>query len=319
MRPAARPAALPLALPLALLLGMLCACGGAGATATDGRVDVVASFYPLAFVAERVGGEHVSVTTLTGPGQEPHDLELTVRQTGELSDADLAVYLRGFQPAVDEAVETNGPGHVVDAMASVRTLPLRESASQQALSRADGEHSGTADSGDVDPHVWLSPDNMVVIAGQVRDALGEVDGAHRAAYDRGYRRLRAQLVALDHAYETGLRDCAVSTLVVSHDAFAYLPTPFDIVAMTGLSPDAEPSPAHLADLADIARRDGVTTVFAESLASPELAETLAGELGLRTAVLDPVEGLTDDTAEEDYLSLMRANLAALRTANECSP
>ncbi len=301
-----------------LAAGLLCALAGCGGqeAAANGAVSVAASFYPLAFVVERVGGAHVTVTSLTAPGREPHDTELTIRQTGELSEADLAVYLRGFQPAVDEAVDANGPEHVVDAMSVVDVLPLGESAAQHALHRADGAHEEDG-LGDVDPHVWLSPDNMVAIAGAVRDALTEVDGGHRAAYERGYRRLRADLRALGDAYSEGLLGCAVDTVVVSHDAFAYLPTPFAFEAVTGLSPDAEPSPAHLAELAGVARREGVTTVFAETLAGPELADTLADELGLRTAVLDPVEGLTDATADEDYLSLMRANLAALRTANRC--
>jgi zinc transport system substrate-binding protein len=297
---------------------LLCSLPGCAEdqAAADGTVRVAAAFYPLAFVAERVGGAHVAVTSLTAPGREPHDTELTIRQTGELSEADVAVYLRGFQPAVDEAVDANGPGHVVDAMSAVRTLPARESEAEQVLRRADGSHEDGS-LGDVDPHVWLSPANMVAIAARVRDALKEVDGDHRAAYERGYRRLRTDLLALGDAYAGGLRDCALDTVVVSHDAFAYLPTPFRFEAITGLSPDAEPSPAHLAELADLARREGVTTVFAERLAGPELADTLADELGLRTAVLDPVEGLTEATADDDYLSLMRANLAALRTANRC--
>jgi zinc transport system substrate-binding protein len=106
--------------------------------------------------------------------------------------------------------------------------------------------------------------------------------------------------------------------VVSHDAFgAYEKYGLRFAAVNGLSPDAEPAPAHLRELSRLIERAGITTVFSETLASPELARTLAGDLGLRTDVLDPVEGLTRATAGEDYLSLMRANLAAIEEANDC--
>ena len=271
---------------------LLSGCGYLG-TAHE-RPTVVTSFYPLAFVAERVAGDHERVLNLTHPGMEPHDLELTVAQTADVVDADVVLYERGFQPAVDAAVAQNGPARVVDAR---RAAALRGP----------------------DPHFWLDPTRLSKVAAAFADEMARTDPAHAADYRANLARLQAELAGLDRQLRRGLADCERRTIVVSHDAFGYLGRRYGlhVVAINGLSPDAEPSPAHVRQLHDLIRRTGVTTVFTEELASPVLADTLARDLGLRTAVLDPIEGLGPDTAGQNYLTLMRRNLAALQEANHC--
>jgi zinc transport system substrate-binding protein len=278
---------------LALTLPLLAGCGGPGAA--DGRTTVVTSFYPLQYVAQRIAGKHAEVVNLTQPGKEPHDVEMTVRQTAALVDADVAVYERGFQAAVDEAVDQSSLDHVVDVSGPARLT------------------------GD-DPHFWLDPTRLDAAATAVEEQLEQADPAGAADYRRNLAALHRDLTDLDDAFAQGLASCRVHTIVVSHDAFGYLGRRYrlEVVGINGLSPDAEPSPAHLRDLQDLIRRDGITTVFSEELASPKFADSLAGDLGIRAEVLDPIEGLTDETAGQDYLSLMRANLAALRKANQCS-
>ena len=283
----------------ALLAAGLCAaallsgCGAlTGASDTDPRA-AVASFYPLAWVTEQVAGDDWTVTNLTTPGGEPHDLELSIGATADLTEADLVVYLEGFQPAVDDGIATAAEGTVLDAADHVR---LREG----------------------DPHFWLDPMLMVGLTVSVADALAALDPDGAAAYRARADELVAELEDLDQQYVEGLADCQRDVVVVSHDAFGYLARygmQFEPIA--GLSPDAEPTPATLASLADLIEFDGVITVFSERLASPAMAETLAADLGVGTAVLDPFEGLIDQTAGQDYLSLMRDNLAALEKANGC--
>jgi zinc transport system substrate-binding protein len=306
---------------------LLAACGGPlGSDDPGTRPRVVASFYPLAYVAERVVGEHGEVVTLTAPGAEPHDLEMTVRQTAEVVEADLVVYERGFQPAVDEAVEQNGPDRVVEATEVVDLAPIEDQhegeqeAEQEAETHPDEgaeEHAEHADV-DGDLHFWLDPLRLVEVAAAVQARMSEIDPDNSADYEANLAELRGDLDELDRAYQTGLAECELGTVVVSHDAFGYLEKyGLDFEPIAGLSPDAEPSPAHMAALANLIQDEGVTTVFSETLASPAMAETLAGDLGLTTAVLDPVEGLSDTTADEEYLSLMQANLQALQEANRC--
>ena len=295
----------------------VCLLGGCGTVAgadENERPEVVAAFYPLAWVTERVAGDHWEVTNLTTPGGEPHDLELSIGATASVAGADLVVYLDGFQPAVDEAVETTAEGATLDAADSVDLAPVADHSDEAHAEEHDHSH----EEGEPDPHFWQDPARMAVLADAVAEQLGRLDEAHAHDYRTNAAELRAELERLDRQYADGLANCERDVVVVSHDAFGYLAKyGLHLEPIAGLSPDAEPTPAALAELGDLIRDEGLTTVFSERLASPAMAETLASDLGVETGVLDPVEGLTDVTSDEDYLSLMRANLAALREANGC--
>ena len=280
---------------------MACALALVGALLTGCSAEyrpgftVATASYPLAWMVGRLTGDHATVVDVVRPGVEPHDAELTVRETADLTESDLVVYERGLSPAVDEVADG------LDAGARV-------------------EVSGAAHRVDDDPHFWLDPRRLDDVARSVSLRLEEADPAHAAAYRRNYASLHRDLERLDRDFARGLAHCARRTVVVSHEAYDYLGRRYhlDMEPIAGLNPDAEPSPSHLLQLADLAREQGITTVFTERLGSPALAQTLADELGLRVAVLDPIEGLTTDTQHQDYLSLMRQDLAALRKANDCS-
>ena len=310
------PATLSAALTLAAV-PFLAACGGGDATSGDGP-RVVASFYPLEYVAERVAGEHADVQPLTSPGTEPHDLDLTLQQTAEVSEADLVVVSSGFQPAVDEAVEQNAGGRVVDAAEVADFIPASADAHADA---EDWDEEWLEEHGDepLDPHFWLDPGRLAAVAVEVKRQLVAVDPDHAGAYEKNLTSLKRDLDRLDRDITEGLQSCERDTVVVSHNAFGYFAIHYGLHmrAINGISPDAEPSPAHLRELSGLIESEGITTVFSETLASPKMADTLAEDLGLRTGVLDPIEGLSDETADEDYLSLMRANLAAIQEANGC--
>ncbi len=307
MSSVARPVALATVLASALLLA---GCGGSAAEAGSGR-SAVAAFYPLAWVTGRVAGDEWTVDNLTGPGTEPHDLALDITQTAAVARADLVVLEHDFQPAVDETVATNAPdAAIVDAAEVVDLMPASEH---------DHEHEVAGhDHGDLDPHFWQDPLLMADLGDAVAEQLADLDPDGAATYEQNAADLRGQLEALDEEYAAGLAACERTTTVVSHEAFSYLARyGLQFEAIAGLSPDAEPTPADLARLQDLIRTDGITTVFSERLASTTMADSLAGDLGLETAVLDPIEGLSDETADQDYLSLMGENLDALRTANGC--
>ena len=271
--------------------GLLAGCGSGGST---GRTSVVAAFYPLAFAAERIGGSDYDLENLTPPGAEPHDLELTPREVGRIVNADVVLYLsHGFQPAVSKALG-QAHGTKVDVLAG---LPLHAS--------AGGEEGLTAD-----PHVWLDP----ILFARVSRRIG-------AALHRPSAGLVGELRTLDSEYRDGLRRCKRHEIVTSHAAFGYLAARYGLrqISITGLTPESEPSARQLAHVVQIVRRTHATTVFFETLVSPRLAETVAREVGARTAVLDPIEGLTpsEQKSGETYLTVMRKNLAALQRALEC--
>jgi zinc transport system substrate-binding protein len=291
-------------LPVLLTLAVAAGCGTRASAGgfQGGKMNVVSAFYPLQFLSERIGGAQVSVTNLTKPGAEPHDVELNPRQVADVADAGLAVYLRGFQPAVDDAVAQEAKGRSFDVG---ETVPL--------LQADEGEDSlGTAD-----PHVWLDPLRFATIADRLGARLGEADPAHAALYTQRAAAVHAQLDALNTEYTEGLQDCVRREVVTSHSAFHYLADRYGLtqVGITGISPEAEPSPRRLADVAREARATGTTTIFFETLVSPKVAETIAREVGAKTAVLDPLEGIA---GPGDYFSVMRGNLAALTTALGCA-
>ena len=294
-----------------------CAAFSDDASSDDGRLNVVASFYPLQYVTQRVAGNLVTVGSLTQPGQEPHDLTLSPKETGDVTVADLVVYERGLQASVDDAVGQKTSGDTLDAAEVAGLEPMSHHGHD------DEEHAGDEgedhDHGDLDPHFWQDPLKLAALGDAVADKLSEIDPDHAEEYAANAADLRADLEKLDHEYSTGLASCERDTIVVSHDAFGYLSRyGLYLEPIAGLSPDAEPTPADLGRLQELVREEGITTVFSERLVSPRLAETLAEEAGVTTGVLDPIEGLSDETADEDYRSLAVQNLEALKKANGCS-
>ncbi len=294
------------ALPaLALVLG---ACGAttSGPDASTASVSVVAGFYPLQWAAEQVGGDRVQVTSLTAPGAEPHDLELTPQQVAAVTEADLVLYLAQFQPAVDEAVAQGGD-NAVDVSTGLPTLPAEAH---------DGE---PAPDSSYDPHVWLDPLRMASIVATVAERLTAADPDGAATYAGNAAATTDALTELDRTWTAGTATCASRTLVVSHEAFGYLADRygFEQVGVSGLSPDAEPTPAQIADIAAFVTANDIATIYSETLVDPAVAETVAAETGASTAVLDPIEGLAEGSTE-DYLSIMATNLATVREGQTCS-
>ncbi|MEV4657929.1 metal ABC transporter substrate-binding protein [Micromonospora sp. NPDC049301] len=300
-----------------LALGAAAGCSTGGAAGADPqRVDVVAAFYPLQFLAERIGGDAVRVTNLAKPGAEPHDLELTPSQVGQVSEAELIVYLKGFQPAVDDAVAQNGDDRAFDVTSVQLLLDASAGGHNHEGEEAHGEEEH---GGGKDPHVWLDPTRLAAVGDQLAQRLGKADPDHAADYTARSTALRADLTALDGEFNQGLRTCQRREIVTSHAAFGYLADRYRLeqVGITGLSPDVEPSPQRLAQVIEEAKEHHATTIFFETLVSPKVAETIAGQVGARTAVLDPIEGLAAGSGT-DYLSVMRTNLQTLRTALSCS-
>jgi zinc transport system substrate-binding protein len=292
---------------LTVAVASLTGCGTDNSSAaSSGKIDVVAAFYPFAFVAQQVGGNDVTVDNLTKPGAEPHDLELTPRQVLAISEADLAIYLKGFQPSVDEAIQQNKPAHTLEVSTVV---PLTRPAPPE-----EGEDQNRAHlSGD--PHVWLDPTKLATVARAVGDQLAAVDPPHAADFRARAAALVTRLEGLDAELRAGLRNCRQKAFVTSHAAFGYFAERYGLeqIAIDGLSPEEEPAPARIQQIQREVEERGITTIFFETLVSPDLAETIARDTGATTAVLDPIEGIKDPS-RDDYFSVMRANLGALRKA-----
>jgi zinc transport system substrate-binding protein len=263
---------------------LVAGCGSSGGSGD--RTSIVAAFYPIAYAAEQIAGDSARVRNLTPAGAEPHDLELTPGDVREIDNAAVVLYLGGgFMPGLETAVRDR----------SGRSVDLLPGASSS------------------DPHVWLDPVRYEAMVRKIGIALGNEPAASR---------LSRRVAALDTEFRRGLAHCRRRQIVTSHAAFGYLASRYGLeqIPLEGLSPEAEPSARGLADLVDLVRKSGATTVFFETLVSPKLAQTVAREAGVATAVLNPLEGLTSDqiAAGADYVSVMRSNLAALQKALGCT-
>jgi zinc transport system substrate-binding protein len=302
---------------VALAATALTACSGAGAAGTgkDGKLDVMASFYPLQFLAEQIGKDHVAVATLTKPGVEPHDLEITPKQTGQLGEADVVLYLKSLQPAVDKAVAQSGAKNVVDA-AALTSLEVHASSGHDHEGEGAGEGHAHDGEGGADPHVWLDPVKYAEVAKGVGAALAKADPEHAADYRKNTDELVGKLTALDTEFKNGLANTATKTFITTHSAFGYLAERYglDQEGISGVDPESEPSPARMKELQTVAKKDNVSTVFFETLASDKTAKSLAQDTGLKTDVLDPLEGITDHSQGSDYFEVMRSNLKNLQKA-----
>ncbi|MEU2978031.1 metal ABC transporter substrate-binding protein [Streptomyces hirsutus] len=304
----------------ALALGTLSACSsGSAAAGNTGKFDVVASFYPMAFLAEQIGGDHVNVTSLTQPGQEPHDLEISARQTAQLEETDAALYLKGLQPNVDEAIGQSGVRTKIDAATLTTLTTLETHGAEDGHGHGDeGGHEGHSHEteGGMDPHVWLDPVKYAEIAEGVGKAFEKADPDHAADYRKNTDTLVGRLDELNTTLAAGLKDRKTDVFITTHASFGYFAERYGLTeeAINGLDPESEPSAARVKDLAQTARDDGVTTVFYETLVSDDTAKTVAKDAGLKTDVLDPLEGITDSSRGDDYFEVMESNLRALQTA-----
>jgi zinc transport system substrate-binding protein len=240
---------------------------------------------------------------------------LTPSQVAELGQADLVVYLGGFAPAVDAAVAAERPDNAYDVAADARLLPLPDDHDHDHDHGDEHEHGIDGK----DPHFWLDPIRLADVGDALAERLAELDPAGAAGFARNADALRADLTALDEQFRAGTTDCENRFLVVSHEAFGYLGQEYDFdqVGIAGINPDQEPSAGTLAEISDFVTDNGISTVYSEVLVSPAVAQTIAAEAGAEVRVLDPIEGITDASAADDYLGLMAANLAELRAGQPC--
>ena len=287
----------------------------------EGALPVAVSFYPIQYLTEAIGGDHVSVTSLTPADQEPHDYDLSGKEVAStLEGASLVAYVEGFQPSLDKAVtQVNGPT-VVDLSSKVDLKhhegveDEEEHADESADEGAHKEADHDADS--LDPHFWLDPVRMKSAATAIEEALATADPDHAEDYKTNLETLTSTLDGLDSSYQGGFSQCERKTFITSHAAFGYLADRYGLTqtSISGIDPEQEPSAADIAAAKKAVEDTGSTTIFTEELVSPETAEAVASETGATTAVLSPIESAPEDA---DYAGAMSANLDALRTALAC--
>ena len=311
---------------------------------------VSTSFYPIQYLAESIGGKLVKVSTVTPSNVEPHDFELSGKETAELGKADLIAYVPGFQPSLDKAVKEVGSGPTVVDLSKPANLVHHEgveeehehgeeaadstSATASAATTAQagetehdehGEHShdehGHAEGdqghdGNLDPHFWLDPDRMIKVAEALEASFAQIDPANANDYKAGLDKLKTALTNLDNQYKQGLTSCQHKTFITSHAAFGYMAERYGLTqaSISGIDPEAEPSPAEMANIKSVVEKTGVKTIFTEELVSDAPAKAIAAETGAETSVLSPLESKPE---RGDYTDAMTTNLERLKSAMVC--
>ena len=330
---------------LITLLAAVTACGaddapqapaaGQATTTETAAVRVVTSIYPLTYAAQRIGGDRVEVVSLTPPGADPHDVELTPQDVVTVSEADLVIYASGLQPALDEAIDGQQVAHAVDVAEWADLTPAKvQVIGEQGQAKQDHgheheehgqeheEHGHAKATGDSapDPHFWLDPLRYEKVARSMATELGRIAPTGRMAFDDNVNALSRELTTLDGDFAAGLQQCARQQIVTSHAAFGYLTKRYGLtqVAISGLTGGGEADPARMAQITDYVRAHSVSTIYTEPLADPALGQTVAAETGAEVAVLDPLESLTEASPGDNYLEIMRANLATLNKGQGCS-
>ena len=316
--------ALAVAAASTLALSMT-ACSSSNDSADSGDADklqVSASFYPILYLTEATGGDHVEATSVTPVNSEPHSFELAPKDITDLSEASLLFYVEGFQASLDDAVaEITGP--TVVELSDVVDLEVHEGISHhhyEEEEEADHDEEEADHDEDeelsVDPHFWQDPVRMQAAAEAVAAALVEADPDNAADYEANLATLTDTLTELDESYSAGLETCERDTFITAHAAFGYMAERYGLtqVSVAGIEPDTEPAPAELAEVAEVIEETGATTVFTETATSTEVSDALAAETGATTDVLNPIGVQPED---EDYAGAMESNLTALETALGC--
>ena len=329
--------------------------GSSAHTIAPGKtLTVSTSFYPIQYLAEAIGGPLVKVSTVTPSNVEPHDFELSGKETAELGKADLIAYVPGFQPSLDKAVKEVGSGPTVvdlskpanlvhhegveeehehgdaatngatDAATDGATSAATDAATTESSEAGHDEHGhdehshaeGEEHGSDLDPHFWLDPQRMIAVAETLEASFSKVDPTNANDYKAGLDKLKTALTNLDTQYSTGLSTCQRTTFVTSHAAFGYMADRYKLTqaSISGIDPETEPSPAELANIKSVVQSTGTTTIFTEELVSPTTAQAIATETGAETNVLSPLESKPE---RGDYTDAMTTNLERLKSAMGC--
>ncbi|MFS7401524.1 metal ABC transporter substrate-binding protein [Carnobacterium maltaromaticum] len=296
------------------ILFIMVGCGNQEATKDSTKLQIVTSFYPMYDFTQNVAGDNAEVSVLMKAGTEPHDYEPSAKDIAKIADSDVFVYNSKEMETWVSSVLTNIDTKktvVVDASQGIDLLEGNHSDDE-----TEAEHEGHSHAHD--PHIWLDPVLAQKQVDTIKEGIIKADTKNKETYEKNALAYKEKLAALNEKFEMSLKNAENRTFVTQHAAFAYLANRYDLeqVAIAGLSPDQEPSPAKLAELNDFIKENNIKIIYFAETASPKIAKTVANETGAKLEVLSPIEGITQEEQEKgvDYIKVMEKNLEALEKA-----
>lgn len=284
-------------------------------TDKSAKLEVTASFYPMYDFAKKIGGDKVDVKTLIPSNVEPHDWEPTPKDLVEISKSKVFIYNgAGMENWIDKVTKSSGNDKLITVDASKGIQLLKGGEEEEENTAKQDKKTNES----YDPHVWLAPQNAKIEMKNIMDAFVKADPENKAYFEKNYEENAKKLDALDKKYKETLSKTKRKDIVVAHQAFGYICKAYGLeqVPIEGLSPDSEPDAAKMAEITKFAKDNHVKYIFFEELVSPKVAETIAKEVGAKTEVLNPIEGLTEKQIKDgqDYFVIMTQNLATLEKA-----
>ncbi|MDF2645408.1 MAG: zinc transporter substrate-binding protein [Paenibacillus sp.] len=295
-------------------------------TSSNGKLNVVTSFYPMYEFTKQVAGEHANVISLIPAGAEPHDFEPSAKDMKQVKNANVFVYNGIVEGWAEQALKSaeNKDRVVVEASKGIELmegLEEEEHGHEDDKKNKDKDHKEEDHDQEgkiLDPHVWLTPVLAQKEVEAIAAGLIQADPAHKDDYRKNADAYIGKLKALDESFKTGLKNVKRKEFVTQHAAFGYLAKEYGLtqVPIAGLSPEEEPAPGEMAEIIKFAKDNKVQTIFFETLVDPKVAKTIAKEIGAKIDVLNPIEGLTDEDKKKnlDYIGVMTNNLEALKKA-----
>ncbi|MBC2250674.1 zinc ABC transporter substrate-binding protein [Listeria sp. FSL L7-0123] len=289
-----------------------CGVGSDKVSEDKSKLKVVTTFYPLYDFTKNVAGDNASIEMLIDAGTEPHDYEPSAKDIAKIEEADVFVYnsedMETWVPSVLKSLDSKKLT-VIDASKGIKLVEGTEE-------EHDHDHGEEEHHHEHDPHVWLSPVLAQQEVANIQKGLTKADKTNADTYKKNAENYTDKLKTLDNKFKTAFEGAKQRDFVTQHAAFQYLAKEYDLhqVAIAGLSPDQEPSPARLAELQKYVKANNISTIYFEEVASPKVAETLAKETGATLEVLSPIEGITDKEQKKgmDYIAYMEQNLQALQ-------
>lgn len=257
---------------------------------------IVASSFPIYDLTKRVVGDKYNVSCFVPNGVEPHHFEPTPSKVAELESCILYV--------------ENGLGF------EHYTLPEKISSKKVTLSTGVDIIYSSKDEKTVDPHIWLSPINAIKMMENLLVKLIEINPLNEDYFKKNFQKNRILFEALDQKYKQELSNLRSKYLVTTHEAFGYLCKEYGLsqIALMGVSTEDKPTAMQIVDIQTQIADLNVTTIFSEELASEDFAKDISDTLGINCDILNTIEGLTDETLADDYLTLMADNLLRIRKA-----
>ncbi|HEY2494190.1 MAG TPA: metal ABC transporter substrate-binding protein [Paenibacillus sp.] len=312
----------------ALLFSIVIVVSGCGSNRGDSspssdRLNVRVSFYPMYEFTKNVAGDLANVETLIPAGVEPHDWEPTPRDLATIEDADVLVYNgAGLEGWIDQVTSAVNNDKLVQVEASHGIAIMEGSEEEKEAHDHDHDHEGEEahdhEHGGLDPHVWLSPALAIQEVRNIESGLSKAAPQHKDEFKKNADAYIVKLEQLDQEFKSGLSNTKRKDFITQHASFGYLAKEYNLVqvSIAGLSPEQEPSAANMAKVVKFAKENDVQTIFFETLVSSKVAETIAKEIGAESAVLNPIEGLSDEDKANnlDYIGIMHQNLEALKKA-----